>query len=365
MITISTGPEEVSSSVFPFGLPNSMTYGEVFTAPVTGMLTSFTMPTIYSPFNGYPDSGGGVGDLRGAVGTWDGPSTIGLGYGSPTTLYLSGFTPSPGAGDYTFSPDVPVIAGQEYVVFLTVYGDPFAAGSAAMPTNSNTVPGIDYFVYNQTSNPFGNASWDYALLPGLNVADFSLTFATQPVLVPDYAHAVFGQQVAQPPTGVLSNDMPSVTGDTLTVSAVDGVSTNVGQAVAGAYGTLTLDADGSYTYCASGHSALPSSGVSEDFFGYTALEGGPSGGGSASSTLTVVVTAPGLTYVAAPVGGSATQPNGGHYAVLDGTAGNATLNAANGVGAALVGGNGDTLNGANSGKDTFVFMGNFGQDTVN
>ena len=59
------------------------------------------------------------------------------------------------------------------------------------------------------------------------------------------------------------------------------------------------------------------------------------------------------------------QPNGGHYAVLDGTSGNATLNAANGVGAALVGGNGDTLNGANSGKDTFVFMGNFGQDTVN
>ena len=77
------------------------------------------------------------------------------------------------------------------------------------------------------------------------------------------------------------------------------------------------------------------------------------------------MTAPGLTYVAAPAGGSATQPNGGHYAVLDGTAGNATLNAANGVGAALVGGNGDTLNGANSGKDTFVFMGDFGQDTIN
>ncbi len=77
------------------------------------------------------------------------------------------------------------------------------------------------------------------------------------------------------------------------------------------------------------------------------------------------MTAPGLTYVAAPVGGSVTQSNGGHYAVLDGTAGNATLNAANGIGAALVGGNGDTLNGANSGKDTFVFMGDFGQDTVN
>ena len=58
-------------------------------------------------------------------------------------------------------------------------------------------------------------------------------------------------------------------------------------------------------------------------------------------------TAPGSMYVVAPAGGSATQPNGDHYAVLDGSGpGNATLNAANGVGAALVGGHGDTLNGA-------------------
>jgi len=121
----------------------------------------------------------------------------------------------------------------------------------------------------------------------------------------------------------------------LTLSGADGLSQNVGTAVAGAYGTLTLDADGSYAYKASGHSPLPLTGVSEDFFGYTAHEGGLEGGGSASSTLTVVVTFPGLAYVAAPVGGSATQPNGLHYAVLDGSAGNATLHAVNGLGAAL------------------------------
>jgi PEP-CTERM motif len=78
---------------------------------------------------------------------------------------------------------VHVVAGHEYVAFLTVFGDPFATGSAAMPTNSNTVPGIDYFVYNQTSDPFRNASWDYALFPGLNVADFSATFTARQVLV--------------------------------------------------------------------------------------------------------------------------------------------------------------------------------------
>ena len=135
------------------------------------------------------------------------------------------------------------------------------------------------------------------------------------------------------------------------------------QAIAGTFGTLTLNADGSYTYSAPSSDVLPASGVDEDVFTYTARRG--RSGVDANSTLTVVVTAAGLTYVAAPVGGSATQPNGGHYAVLDGTAGNAILNAANGVGAALVGGNGDTLNGANSGKDTFVFMGDFGTNTVN
>jgi hypothetical protein len=85
----------------------------------------------------------------------------------------------------------------------------------------------------------------------------------------------------------------------------------------------------------------------------------------ASSTLTVVVTAAGLTYVAVPAGGSATQANGGHSAVLDGGAGNDTLTAAPGKGAVLIGGPHDTLNGANSGKDTLVFAGDFGQNTIN
>jgi hypothetical protein len=83
------------------------------------------------------------------------------------------------------------------------------------------------------------------------------------------------------------------------------------------------------------------------------------------STLTVVVTAAGLTYVAVPAGGSATQANGGHSEVLDGGAGDATLTAASGKGAVLIGGPGDTLNGATSGKDTFVFAGDFGQNTIN
>ena len=47
---------------------------------------------------------------------------------------------------------------------------------------------------------------------------------------------------------VLTNDTDVDTGDTKTVSAVNGLAGNVATAVAGTYGSLTLNADGSYSY---------------------------------------------------------------------------------------------------------------------
>ncbi len=186
---------------------------------------------------------------------------------------------------------------------------------------------------------------------------------TPPMVTPDRAHVqLHGTISANAGHGVLANDTDPVPNDALIVSAVDGQAANVGHAVVGTYGTLTLNADGSYSYSANGSHALPSSGVGEDIFAYTDSTGQD---GMASSTLTVVVTAAGLTYDAVPAGGSATQANGGHSAVLDGGAGNATLTAVSGNGAVLIGGPSDTLNGANSGKDTFVFTHDFGQNIIN
>ena len=71
-----------SGSISSFGTPDTLTYGEVFTAPITGTLTSFTLWL-----------NGGVGALEGAVGTWNGTSTFGTGFGSPATLFTS--APSP------------------------------------------------------------------------------------------------------------------------------------------------------------------------------------------------------------------------------------------------------------------------------
>ena len=48
---------------------------------------------------------------------------------------------------------------------------------------------------------------------------------------------------------VLLNDTDADDSASLTVSAVQGQGSNVGSNVTGTYGTLNLDANGSYTYC--------------------------------------------------------------------------------------------------------------------
>jgi VCBS repeat-containing protein len=63
------------------------------------------------------------------------------------------------------------------------------------------------------------------------------------------AGGVDNQTPGVDPTGnVLTNDIEVDGGDTQTVIDVNGSAANVGQALAGAFGTLTLAADGTYTY---------------------------------------------------------------------------------------------------------------------
>jgi len=169
-LTIDNGP--ATGSIPYFGIPDTQTYGEVFTAPVTGTLNSFTLYL-----------NGGVGALTGNVGTWNGTPSFGYGFGSPATLYTSAVTPSTGAGAYTFTPDVNVLTGQQYVAFLSVYGVPGAAGQTTMQSTSASVPNFDYFVFNNTSSPYGNTSWNYFGNFGPN-AQASLTFQAVPGPIP-------------------------------------------------------------------------------------------------------------------------------------------------------------------------------------
>src|SRR5262249_43286696 len=94
---------------------------------------------------------------------------------------------------------------------------------------------------------------------------------------------------------VLTNDSdPSH--EVLTVTAVTGSTTNeAGQFVAvGAFGTLIVNGDGSFTYEANRKIAFPAQGLAQDLFSYTATN---TDNLSSQAMLTVTVVRPGETYI--------------------------------------------------------------------
>jgi len=157
--------------------------------------------------------------------------------------------------------------------------------------------------------------------------------------------------------GVLANDTdPDVHDqDNLSVGAVNGLATNVGHSVVGTYGSLTLNADGSYVYAAN-RGALPSQIVAQDVFNYTVTDGH---GGTATSTLSIVVSNPGVVYQ----GGINTTVNGNNGPdVADGPFGHDTVLGGTGPDV-LIGRPSDVLTGGN-GPDTFLFRPHFGANTI-
>ena len=95
-------------------------------------------------------------------------------------------------------------------------------------------------------------------------------------------------------SGVLSNDT-DLDGDQLTVTGVSDVAHgagSVGSSLAGVYGHLTLNANGSYSYVADNSSAInsaPTGSHLQDAFTYTISDGN---GGAATATLTITLDRP-------------------------------------------------------------------------
>jgi hypothetical protein len=146
----------------------------VFTAPITGTLDSFTLWL-----------NGPVVRLHGAVGLWNGTSTYQFGKGESTNLYTSGSVASVGGGQqaYTFAPGINVTKDTLYVAYLSLYGEGLNPGIAAtMPLGTN-VSGIDYFVWNNTSNPKNNPSWNYFFSVG--DVQFEATFSPPGGVIPE------------------------------------------------------------------------------------------------------------------------------------------------------------------------------------
>jgi VCBS repeat-containing protein len=161
-------------------------------------------------------------------------------------------------------------------------------------------------------------------------ATSSITIDRPPVATNDAAIEAAGQTfIATAATGVISNDT-DLDGDTLRVTGVSDVangSGSVGSALAGIYGHLTLNADGSYSYAADNSSAInavPAGSHPIDSFTYTESDGN---GGSGTATLSITVVRPPVMTASTVTAGtpgqvfaatslfSATDPGG--YAITE------------------------------------------------
>lgn len=234
-----------------------------------------------------------------------------------------------------------------------VFGYTVGPGDALTPALAVTGINLHGAVIDDLAGNAANLGNIATTFTGLAVIDSVVTAH------PDTAQLVAGQTVTLDGAhGLLANDTDSNPADHVVVSAVNGLAGGVGQPVAGAYGSLTVHTDGSYSYTA--NSSV--TGAVYDSFTYTASNGHAA---PSTSTLTVEVIGGNQNFVFVPPGGSATSGYGN--TVLDGSAGGATITAASTFNAheVLIGGPGDTLNAANFGQDTFVFAGAFGHNTIN
>jgi VCBS repeat-containing protein len=97
--------------------------------------------------------------------------------------------------------------------------------------------------------------------------------------------------------GVLVNDSDPDIRDTLHVTTVNGLTTNVGHSVVGAFGALTINADGSYVYVANANAKAGE----QDVFSYSIDDGH---GGIAGATFDVTIAKQASNQVALPFSGN-------------------------------------------------------------
>jgi VCBS repeat-containing protein len=223
----------------------------------------------------------------------------------------------------------------QYLTSLDLTGAPTDLVSALQQdANANSALGA---IYSQPANPNAIA----------NVPE-------PPVAAPDSSEVAKGGTLSvSAAQGVLSNDTDP-NHNLLSVGSVNGSASNVGYSVQGAYGALTLNSDGSYSYAEFAKS-LPPQILAQDTFNYTAVDSN----GASAATLTIAVFDPSMSYQA---GANMTLVGGNGENVLDGSAGRDVLVGGNGADA-LIGGDGDVLTGG-KGPDTFVFRPNFGANTI-
>jgi VCBS repeat-containing protein len=216
----------------------------------------------------------------------------------------------------------------------------------------------DAFSNPHVVNPVSPADFKVMNLLGWNSPSDNSTYEIS-------ANAVEGhdmlakRDMVSPGSGVLAHDWDYNSSAVLSVSSVQGSSQDVGKGVAGEYGTLWLNANGSYQYLNTHpHAVALAGGTAEDTFNFTVSDGN---GSTANSTLTILITSPKDHYVDGTQGG--TLQGQINDEVLNGASGQMTVDAHRGNHQVLVGGSGDTLEG-NENHDTFMFSPGLGEEKI-
>ena len=178
------------------------------------------------------------------------------------------------------------------------------------------------------SHPVRTVTWTVDDGANTNTVTSTIEIDRSPTVVNDAATDMVGATIgATASSGVLSNDT-DLDSDHLTVTGVSDTTQGagtVGTSLAGVYGHLTLNADGSYSYIADNTAAIGSApnGLLQDSFTYTVSDGN---GGASTAVLDVAVErtpvvttsnvsfAPGQTMAASSLF-AVNDPNG--YAITE------------------------------------------------
>ena len=170
--TGGTGKLEVA----PFGVTNTSTYGETFTATANNVLTSYSL---------YLNGNASNLQFASYIYAWDGNKATG------PALFSSAVQSYNGGSDvaFTFNPGANLVSGSKYVAFLTTAG--LQAGQAnqtvQMPVvSSSTYAGGDFVYYNTGDNfaQLTSNTWDCHDGCGFGDAFFKASFGAAAVPEP-------------------------------------------------------------------------------------------------------------------------------------------------------------------------------------
>jgi len=327
----NTGSGQSAAVNTAFAAPVTLTLASTHSEPVAGGQVTFTITTSSGGANATfpvaggctltsatvavcPITGGGVATspaftANGSLGLLTITATAS---GSAPTIYSETVTPAAATHFIVSGFPSPIVAGMAGSVTVTTKdagGNTATSYSgtvhltssdtqAVLPANATLTNGVGTFTVTLTTPGLQSITATDTATSTITGAQTGITAnGVAPATMPDAYPVLTGTTLTVPPaTGVLANDAKGTPAGTVTAHT------------APAHGTLTLAADGSFTY-------TPTVGyVGADTFTYTLSNGtGTFGTGSSTGAVTLTVTAATLTSLTttAPTGGGTGSGNGG------------------------------------------------------